>query len=304
MTKLDWKTDLDKSCNIIENPYLFDRNIYTHHSRIFNFRTINHKELFLKMQSKWKKYLGVMASTNPMLNAISMGCKNITVFDINILNVYFMYLSIAAVISLEYQEFIDYFYSVDINKFFNKFYFFKLKNELSPDVYLYWESLYEKYPVDKLVNLFFYGMPEKGVEEGIKQEVIPSNIFLEEKEFYHLKKELLKIKLRYFINDFGDIPFLLRREKFDTIYLSCMQNLIYDNVHGYNYFNKLKEYESLLAKEGCIQGGYLYLQDLEDETWYQYNREHFKENGYRQEKINIVPNEDNGAYCMAFIKRK
>lgn len=177
--RLDWKKDFASSCDIIECPSLFEGD-YTHYSKIFNFRTINHKELFTKMKAKWQKYLGVMASTNPMLNAVSFGCKDITVFDINALNVYFMYLSIAAVLTLDYQEFLDYFYSPDKDKYYSKFYFEKLKGELPPDVLCYWENLYDKYSLDKMLNLFEFTETKEN-EKAIQIEVIPSNIFLDEK---------------------------------------------------------------------------------------------------------------------------
>ncbi len=304
MVELNWKKDFEKSCEIIENPDLFSED-YMHYSKIFNFRTINHKELYVKMKAKWKKYLGVLASTNPMLNAVSMGCKNITVFDINLLNIYFMYLSIAAVLALDYQEFLEFFYSIEFDKYYGKHYFEKMKKELPSDVLKYWENLYKKYPKEKLVNLFYYPVIDQKNSKGVQIDVIPSNIFLEEKEFYRLKKELLEIKLRYFVEDFGNIPTLLKGEKFDTIYLSCMQNLIYDNIDGYNYFEKLKEYDYLLAKGGVIQGGYLYNGlDTDDEKWCSYNLKHFEENGYQKENINIIPGKDYGEYHLAFIKKK
>lgn len=65
-----------------------------------------------------------------------------------------------------------------------------------------------------------------------------------------------------------------------------MHNFIYDNVHGYNYLEKLKEYETLLKNGGTLQGGYIYWNQMEDEyCWYRSLIMMFRHEGFNLEEL-------------------
>lgn len=153
-------------------------------------------------------------------------------------------------------------------------------------------------------NLFYCGPIGEYDFKTIKELSIVSHQFLAKENFYRLKKKLKQIKLRYFIEDFGDIPSILTGEKFDVIYLSAMQNYIWDNVHGYNYYKKLKEYENLLNKNGVIQGGYLYWQHFKESEsdcdWY---INLFKKKGYEKQEIDIFTGKKAKYANIAMLKR-
>lgn len=305
MTDLDYKKDLSAAMNIIEYPECYDKSYFTEYSKIFNMPSVNHKDLFTKMHAHWQKYLGVMASTNPMLDAISFGAKDITIFDINRLNVYYMYLQIAAVLKLEYEEYLTYFYSADLNKYFNYFYFNKLKNELPLAVKAFWEDIYKSYNIEKLSTLFYYGPISTLDMPKISNIDIRNQKFLDKENFNQLKTKLKQIKMKYIISDFGDVPNILSGKKFDVIYLSAMQNYIWDNVHGYNYFEKLKEYENLLEKDGVIQGGYIYWFSIDrNKDYSEWFMNTFQKNDYEKQKIDIVTGvEREDYYNVAMLKR-
>ena len=292
MEKLNLNRDIEEASNIIDNPFFYDGSDYSHHSKIFNLPTIHHRNLYQKMGSNWTKYLGVIGSFDPALNAISMGSKDITVFDINCFNVYYAYLKIAGILALTYEEYLEYFYATNLNKFCSEFYFEKLKLNLPSDILKFWEYLYCIYDSEQIQNLFYTNIEaENEVEIIIKRSVIPSNIFLEEKKFYHLKKVLTQIKFKYHICDVREVPQIIKNEKFDIIYLSCLHNFVYDNTQGCSYLEKLKEFEDLLKKGGTIQGGYVYWHQMEDDYyWYNSLLILFEREGYKIEAIKRFEN--------------
>lgn len=83
-----------------------------------------------------------------------------------------------------------------------------------------------------------------------------------------MKSKLKKIKLTLLLEDFVNIPDVLKNQQFDKIYLSCLNLYIYDNIDGYNYFDKLKEYLSLLKQNGVMEGAYLYYRCRNDYEMY------------------------------------
>lgn len=297
MENLNSKRDIEASCMIIENSEKMDDSNYDHYSKIFNLPTIKHKPLYKKMNGNWDSFLGVLGSSDPWLNAVCLNAKKIETFDINCLNVYYAYLKIAGILALNYQEFIAFFYATDWNQYFCKEHYKKLKNNLPKEICDVWDYLYEKYPDYKIRKLFFTRIYDH--DEIVTKLVLPNNIFSNEKEFYRLKKLLTQIKFNYHICDFGEIPDIFHNQTFDIIYLSCMNNLIYDNVHGYNYFTKLKEYDNLLKKDGIIEGGYFYSYQLND-SWTNYAKEQFLNQGYMENKIYYADD----YYDLAFIKSK
>lgn len=296
METLNIKRDIEATTTIIENADKITVSDYDHYSKIFNLPTLKHKPLFKEMGVNWDSFLGVLGSSDPWLNAVCMGSKNIVTFDINCLNVYFAYLKIAGILALNYQEFLDYFYATNWERYFCKEYYEKLKGNLPNEIKAVWDYLYDKYPFYKIRKLFYHQLRPNA--DAVIEVVIPNNIFLEEKEFYHLKKLLTQIKFNYFVGDFGEIPTTFRGKTFDIIYLSCMNNLIYDNVHGYNYFEKLKEFEPLVKKGGVIEGGYLYGYQ-NNWAWIEYATKNFKEQGYEFKEVCFGKDE----YDIAFIKR-
>lgn len=297
MELLNSKKDIEAACNIIENAKQLSGSDYNHYSKIFNFPTLKHKPLYTEMGKNWTDFLGVLGSSDPWLNAVCMGSKNITTFDINCLNVYFAYLKIAGILSLEYQEFLNYFYAQDWEQYFCKELYEKIKGNLPKQIKQLWDSLYEKYPHEKIRNLFFHQIiPNDNI---IEEVVLPYNLFSEEKSYYHLKKLLVQIKFNYYIGDFGEIPEYFKGNQYDIIYLSCLNNLIYDNVHGYNYFTKLKEYDELLKPNGTIEGGYLYDYQT-DWAWIEYSNKKFGEQGYIFTKVRF----ENDYYDTVYLKHK
>lgn len=296
METLNSKRDIEAASMIIENSEKIDDSNYDHYSKIFNLPTIKHKPLYQKMNGNWTNFLGILGSTDPWLNAVCLGAKKIEAFDINCLNIYFAYLKIAGILSLEYQEFMAFFYATNWEEYFCKEHYLKLRVNLKTEIKVVWDYLYEKYPDYKIRKLFFHRLIAN--DKVIEKLVLSNNIFSDEKEFYRLKKLLTQIKFNYHICDFGEIPEIFSNKTFDIIYLSCMNNLIYDNIHGYNYFDKLKEYETLLSKNGIIEGGYFYSHQASD-PWFSYAKEQFLLQGYSANKIYY----DENYYDLSFIKR-
>lgn len=304
MESLNWKKDLDASLNIIDNTNSIDGCDYKHYSKIFNLIDMNHKELFVKTVKKRNHFLGLLGSSASMLNAVSLNFKKISVFDINALNFHYLFLQIAGILELEYEEFIAYFHSIDVEEYFSKKYFDKLKIELPYESFHYWKNLYENCPSTSFYRLMYTGKLDNDDFKIFEKVTIPGNFFLQKEEFYLLKKKLRQIVFNYYIEEFGKLPKILDKEKFDYMYFANMHNYIYDNIHGYNYLKKLEEYENLLSSGGVLQGGFIHFFHYEDDPkWYNAIISQFENHGFNVEDVCHVP-EKKELQDMVLIKRK
>lgn len=298
MKTIDWKEDVKASVHLMEteNPEVEFKN----HSKIYNIADLNHKALFQKLKTNGTHYLGVMGSTDPMFNAIFSGYQNIMVFDINALNVHFMFLKIAALLSLSYEEYLNYFYSADEDKYLSKFYFDKLKNELPTDSLHYWETLYTNFKNDNFMNLFYSGKFDEKDIELLKKVTIPSNQFLTKENYLQLQHQLKIITLTYYVEDFANLLPFIKEAQYDFMYLG--------NLHNYSketfYFELLKKLESNLVQNGILQGGFIHWYFYEENPMYwEMVMQQFLDCGYKKATIEHVP-EKNELQDIVLYKRK
>lgn len=266
------KSDNMKTCNINEcieksNQIIGNKkqDDFSNYQKITNLPTINHQELYAKMHGRWTSFLGVVGSFSPALNAICYGAQNIVQFDINPLNILNSFLQLAAMQSLCYEEYIHFFFCNNNGSVYSKYYFDKIKDSLPNDVKKYWEYLFQTYKDGyNFQNLFAYNVfNDKKFALLINLEVFPNNPYLQKEIYEKIKRKIVNVNLTFLLEQFGNIPRILKGQSFDKIYLSCLQNFIYDNVHGYNYFDRLKEYILLLNSKGVMEGAYIYYHDRE-----------------------------------------
>ncbi len=300
MRELNWQKDVSASLEILKNSSFINPSLYQTYSKIYDIADLNHKDLFLKLKTKQKRYLGVCGSTSPMLNAICIGFKNVTVFDINVLNIHYMFLHIASLLSLSQKEYIDYFYSRDPEKRMAKYYFEKVKTELPHESFLYWKTLYEQCK-DSLTNLFYYGTLQEEDYQIIEKVNLPANLFLQNNQYSKLQEQLRKIHLNYLITDFSSLPIYLKNQQYDFMYFCNMHNYLTDS-----YWDILKEMESFLAFHGVLQGGFIYWYEYEqryEDKWYLYLLQQLIENGYKKVFLQHVPGKEE-LQDMALVKVK
>lgn len=198
--------------------------------------------------------LTVAGSGDQMLNSYLLGAKNVTCFDINPLAFYQVSLKKAAVSSLSYQEFLEFFFP-EFGNLFNIKSFNKLANNLDYDTYDFFNYLYSKYNSSQILEKIYYDfIPNLAHMKKM-------NLYFDEVSYNKLGN-ILKDKTISFIN--SDVTLLnnyLSNNTYDMIMLSnisdSIQN-IWPNDPLNNFKNLIYSLSEHLNLYGTIQVGYIY----------------------------------------------
>ena len=116
-------------------------NEFGEFSKIYLMTTENIKGYLEKWFLEDKDVLTVAGSGDQMLNAYLLGAKNVTCFDINPLAFCQVKLKKAAVCTLKYEEYVEFFLSDPAN-LFKREYFEKLASELDQETIELFNYLY------------------------------------------------------------------------------------------------------------------------------------------------------------------
>lgn len=193
---------------------------FTELSGIYKFTNEDIASYFHHLQNK-KEILSVISSGNHILNAILGGSRNIDCFDISIFPEYYLYLQIAAIMSLSKEEYLEYLLSNDRGLVFSEEYYNKIRNNLKGKYKEFWDYLYnyteEGYEIYN--SLLFRTDP-------ITNKVIDVNPYLQDSNYEKLKHILETDSIR--INPMVTNIINTRFEKeYDLILLS--------NILAYNF---------------------------------------------------------------------
>ena len=214
---------------------------------------------------KDKSLLTVGSSGDQAINAILKGCKDVTVLDINPYTKYYYYLKVASIISLEMEEFLNYFRLIGYTKknkpnkeAFNKDIYLKVRRalyELDPDSLAFWDKQYKsRRPITIRRSLF-------STDEYCTSIIKQCNPYLQSEELYkETKCKVQSIKPTFITQD------VIKDEiqgSYDNIWLS--------NIGAYINLETLLQLvaktNELLTKQGRLLIGYLY--DFDKNTEYQ-----------------------------------
>lgn len=222
---------------------------------IYPFTTENIAGYINMFDLKNKSLLTVGSSGDQAINAILRGCEDVTIIDINPFAKYYFYLKKAAILTLNYKEFLDFFcyrFYNDSNsneKTFNLNSYNKLKDtlkELDEESFIFWDTVFAKCNRKDVRNQLF-----KTDETGVRvlKEVNP---YLRNK--YSFTKAKIKI---------GNInPKFIRGNIFKTKLHRTYDNVFLSNIGAYNTQKDLKGLVDRLApmlnNEGKILICYLY----------------------------------------------
>lgn len=255
-----FETDLSKAIMLCNGDFTH----YTDFSKIYSFTTENISGYLKYFDLRNKSLMTVGSSGDQILNAYFKGARDITLYDINIYAKYYVYLKIAAILCLDYNEFQTFFFKYGVFSYNNTLMFsIDIFNKLKDTLKLF---DYESFLFfDELFNLF----EPKRVREYLfdddeaRIKIIKSyNIYLRNENTYNiLKSQLKSINFNYIngniFND--DIP-----NKYDNIFLS---NLC--TVTSLEKFKKLLEKldSNNLNKNGSILLGYLWYCDFNSDTY-------------------------------------
>lgn len=227
------------------------------YSRIYTFTTENINGYIKYFDLKNKSLLTVGSSGDQILNAYFYGARDITLFDINPYAKYYVYLKVAAILSLTYNEFQCFFFKRGSDNNSNKDVFSpnlfnKMKlimKELDYEAFYFFNELFSLYDDDTI--RIRYSLFD---DDEYRNVVIKNfNIYLRNEELYNkLKKKLYDIHFKYINGNIFE----------DNI------NLQYDNIFLSNLctITNLKEFKELIKKldfnnlkdNGSIMLGYLW----------------------------------------------
>ena len=234
------------------------------YSRFYTFTTENISEYMKYLDLKNKKLLTVGSSGDQILNSFYCGARDITLFDINEYSKYYIYLKIAAVITLNYYEFQEFFFRHKDNSYGNKDMFSKhLYSKIIPvlrlfdyESYLIFDELFSLYDVDTIRTKLFDDDEERNkVIKGF------NNYLHDEDSYNKLKNILKKISIKFIYGDIfkDNVP-----GSYDNIILSNLCTIVsLDDF--YNLLIKIDKEN--LNSGGSIMLGYLWDINFSETTY-------------------------------------
>jgi len=211
---------------------------YGRYSKLYAFTTENIGGYYLQTSFLKKKVLTVCGSGDHVLNAILLGSNEIDTFDINILTYYFLKLKIAAVKTLSYTEFLDYFLLENNLSAMNYKLFQKMKKELESEILTFWEILYRDVEYDgrKLRNSsLFHNLYDTN------EKKLMSNPYLKKENFTKLKEKIDLSKVTFIESSLLNLKDKCKKN-YDLIFLSNISdylNLMFSNNLLENYREKI-----------------------------------------------------------------
>ena len=168
-----------------------------------------------------RSLLTVGSSGDQILNAFYNGAKDITLFDINENAKYYIYLKIAAILSLSYREFKMFFFKYSLaplvpnDNMFSKEIFDKIKNNLKLldyESFVFFDKLFSLYNGYIIRDRLFDD------DEDRKTVIIGFNKYLQSEQSYNRLKSIIKdIGFKYICGNLFDDDI---NGKFDNIFLS------------------------------------------------------------------------------------
>ncbi len=187
------------------------------------------KEYYSFFDMEKKSVLTICGSGDQMINALFLGAKKVTGFDINFYSKHMLNLKVSSILSLELNEFIEFFGDKKINVGFSYRIYKKTRENLDNSTKEFFDNLYKKFNFDgeKLAKSSYFRERARVQERNVKE----FNLYLKNKESYLKIREILKKqKFDFVLGSVLEIPFLIKDEKYNIINLSNVQNYVCLNL--------------------------------------------------------------------------
>ena len=228
-------------------------NEFGEFSKVYLMTTENIKGYLEKWFLEDKDVLTVAGSGDQMLNAYLLGAKNVTCFDINPLAFCQVKLKKAAVCTLNYEEYLEFFLSnpADI---FRRDYFDKIASELDKETLELFNYLYSNYSNKEIFKKIYYRFPPN--IDNMKR----LNSYLERENYEKLASILRDKEITFIHSDVTSLRDNLH-DKYDFILLSNINDSIgniWENEPLKNYKRLIHSLSKKLNNYGIIQVGYIY----------------------------------------------
>lgn len=265
-----FETKLFKATSICEGQFKYCSEF----SKIYSFCTENVSGYMKHFDFRDKSLLTVGSSGDQVLNFFFNGARDITLFDINPYAKFYVYLKIASIVSLTYDEFIRFFFKYiespffKNNDMFSRNTFNKIKSTLrlfDYESYLFFDELFSSYDGKRIRSRLFDD------DEDRCLVIKDFNSYLRDEESYNKLRAI--IKKIYFSYVEGNIFTDKIDGKFDNIFLSNLSGLV-----------SLDEFKVLLERidkdnlndNGSVLFGYLWDSKFDIDTYKDYWKEIYK----------------------------
>ena len=207
---------------------------FQNRSFIYTFTNENIKEYLKYFDLRDKDILTVVGSGDHVFNML-LSTNSLDAFDINLYAYYFYVLKKHALATLELDEYLEFF--LDKEDFYNLKIFDKIKKNWQDELEIkeFFDVLL-KYPYIKHTSFFVNNKWED------REKIIKQNEYLEEQNYYALKKSIFEKKVHFIHSNLTKIDL---HQLYDFIFIS--------NITDYlgNMFQKtpLKSYKKFLYQE-------------------------------------------------------
>lgn len=229
---------------------------------LYSFTTENINGYMDLFDLKNKSLLTVGSSADQVINAGLVGCKDITLFDICPLTKYFYYLKLAALLTLERDEFLRFLCKTKYQKntesnpnLFRKSLFNKTKKTLKSldyESYIIWDYLFNNFKGREINRLF-------RIDVNQVNSIIGCNRYLINDDNYKLAREkVLDIDIKFREGNVLD-PKLTK--KYDNIWLSN----IWKYLNEENLEIMFKKMSDCLNTDGKMLMAYFYYASSPDD---------------------------------------
>jgi S-adenosylmethionine:diacylglycerol 3-amino-3-carboxypropyl transferase len=254
-----------KAQTLIGELYSYDDEFYSNmFSKLYPFTTENIQGYLKGINLKNKSMLTVGSSADQILNSILYDCKEITCADINPFVKYYFAFKKAAILSLDYKEFLNFFcykdyprFCVDNQKAFSIKTYYKVSQHLDKKSRIFWDSLYLEFYGEEIRNKMFSHDEDRHFV--LKQ----LNAYLNPESYNQLKNKIKSANVKFLTCDIKNLE-EHTNEKFDYMFLSNISNYLesmYETEHIKNYKTLVNKLSKNLNSGGEIMIGYLYETD-------------------------------------------
>jgi len=198
-----------------------------------------------------KDVLTVVGSSDQIFEAILRGSKNVDGFDISINSIMLYFLKEAALKTLNYQEFMEFFY--EERHFFDKDTYSRIRANLNPNAVGFWDNVFSQ---DDVMSFVFENIAHK-VPLYMSYKVAEMKLsclssYLEERNYNYLKSIINEANIRVYNKDVYQLDDL--QNNYDYIILSN----IFEYQNDEEFKAAIERYRYKLKENGMLIVGYAY----------------------------------------------
>lgn len=223
-------------------------------SRAYLFTNENIKGYYENLNMEGKDILTVVGSGDHILNAILKGAKKIDAFDISAFAIMLYYLKEAAIKSLSYEEFTEYFLRDENPN--NLACYSKIRTHLKGNALVFWDFVYENidpaYFLDSLI--FRIRLNPVNMEDSIN-ELCRLSEYLEKDKYYELQRKIGECEVNCYCSDCKSLYQMM----------SMYDYMFFSNIVQYQkgedlvkFKNAINRYFKKLKSQGEIKVGYVF----------------------------------------------